>query len=64
MNDKEDKAFERLEEVIMVLNTMLVGNGFCRTEISALEYAVASLEFIRDWYVQNVQIEERKNKYG
>lgn len=46
-----DKSLERLEEVIMVLNTMCVGNGFCRTEIDALKYAIVALEFIRDWYV-------------
>lgn len=48
---ENDEGLECLENTIMVLETMKVGSGFCRTEIEALNTAIEIINFVKDFYV-------------
>ena len=49
----EDKTLDNLENTIIVLETMVFGKGFCRTEILALQYAIEYLTKLKDYYIKN-----------
>ena len=55
---KDDKALEHLENTIIVLETMVFGKGFCRTENEALESAIKYLKGVKDLYTD---IKEKNN---
>ena len=45
------KELEQLENTIIVLETMVFGKGFSKTEIEALNYSIKSLKEIKDLYM-------------
>ena len=52
---------EKLENTIIVLESMVFGKSFCRTENEALENAIEYLEGLKDIYIW---IKERDIKNG
>ena len=54
--ERDLKELERLENIIMVLETMTIGKGFSRTELESLYSAIYFLKAFKDFCIKNKRV--------